>query len=136
MHGRHVRAIGLIDSVVGGVRDGAGAEMGLIEPKERMKMTMRSKPTSGARAERKSRVTLVVPIGQADEVVATGDFTDRSPEGVPLKRRRDGAWSRTLYLQPGRYEYRLLVDGHWGNNPAAEHSGNPYGSANDVLIVS
>ena len=35
------------------------------------------------------------------------------------------------------YEYRILVDGHWGNNPAAAHrSGNPYGSENDVLIVT
>jgi hypothetical protein len=99
-------------------------------------MPRRSSHTSAPRAQRKSRVTLVVPVDAADEVVATGDFTDWSPEGVPLKRRRDGAWSRTLYLLPGRYEYRLLVDGHWANNPAADHSGNPYGSANDVLVVT
>jgi hypothetical protein len=99
-------------------------------------MPRRSSRTSAPRAEGKSRVTLVVPIDEAGEVVATGDFTDWSPEGVPLKRRRDGAWSRTLYLLPGRYEYRLLVDGHWGNNPAAEHSDNPYGSAKDILIVT
>ena len=98
-------------------------------------MTARSTTNSAGRQARKSRVTLVVPIDQAKVVVATGDFTDWSLEGVPLKRRRDGAWAKTLYLAPGRYEYRLLVDGHWGNNPAAEHSGNPYGSENDVLTV-
>ena len=99
-------------------------------------MTARSKTTSpGSGPVRKSRVTLIAPIAEATEVVATGDFTGWSLEGVPLKRRRDGAWFKTLYLTPGRYEYRLLVDGHWGNNPAAEHSGNPYGSDNDVLTV-
>jgi hypothetical protein len=100
-------------------------------------MAERSKTKSSAsRPPRKSRVTLVVPIDQASEVVATGDFTGWSSEGVALKRRRDGAWARTLYLLPGRYEYRLLVDGHWGNNPAAEHADNAFGSVNDVLIVS
>ncbi|MCG6925744.1 MAG: glycogen-binding domain-containing protein [Acidobacteria bacterium] len=99
-------------------------------------MTARSKTKEPAsRPPRKSPVTLVVPIEQATEVVATGDFTDWSSEGIPLKRRRDGAWTKTLYLHPGRYEYRLLVDGHWGNNPAAEHSANAFGSVNDVLIV-
>ncbi len=81
-------------------------------------------------------MTLVAPIASATKVVATGDFTGWSAEGVRLKRRRDGAWSTTLQLTPGEYQYRLLVDGHWGNNPEAERrSGNPYGSENDVLVV-
>jgi hypothetical protein len=99
-------------------------------------MTAPSRMKAGAgRPAPKSRVTLVAPIEQASEVVATGDFTDWSHEGITLKRRKDGAWSRTLYLAPGRYEYRLLIDGHWGNNPAAEHSDNAYGSVNDVIFV-
>lgn len=100
-------------------------------------MAPRSRTGSPAsRPPRKSRVTLVAPIAEATTVVATGDFTGWSSEGVPLKRRRDGAWTKTLHLLPGRYEYRLLIDGHWGNNPAAEvRSGSPFGSENDVLIV-
>jgi len=98
-------------------------------------MMVRTRRSTGERGLPKTRVTLVAPIEEARDVAATGDFTGWSTEGVALKRRRDGAWSRTLFLNPGRYEYRLLVDGHWGNNPAAEHSGNPFGSENDVLIV-
>lgn len=99
-------------------------------------MAARSKSKSSVVSPpRKSRVTLVAPIEDAREVVATGDFTGWSYEGLPLKRRRDGVWTKTLYLPPGRYEYRLLIDGHWGNNPSAEHSENAFGSANDVLIV-
>ena len=100
-------------------------------------MTARSKNTSSpSPSARKSPVLLVAPVPEATTVAATGDFTAWSPEGVPLKRRRDGAWTRTLHLAPGCYEYRLLIDGHWGNNPAAEQrSSNGYGSENDVLIV-
>ena len=85
----------------------------------------------------RKRVTLVAPIADAKEVLATGDFTGWSAEGVRLKRRRDGKWSATVQLSPGTYEYRLLVDGQWWNNPACEQrSGNPYGSQNDLLIVT
>jgi hypothetical protein len=99
-------------------------------------MTARSRTKKEARQPaRRSRVTLVASIEDASEVIATGDFTGWSYEGIALKRRKDGAWSRTLYLAPGRYEYRLLVDGRWSNNPAAEHSGNAYGSENDILVV-
>jgi hypothetical protein len=96
-----------------------------------------AKPTGVPRPPRKKRVTLVAPITHAAEVIATGDFSGWSAEGVRLKRRRDGSWSATLQLSPGSYEYRLLVDGQWWNNPACEHrSGNPYGSENDLLIVT
>ena len=99
-------------------------------------MPARSKvKTSPRPAVKKSRITLVAPLEHAEQVAATGDFTGWSAEGVSLKRRRDGAWAKTHYLPPGRYEDRLLNDGHWGNNPAAEHVGNAYGSANDVLLV-
>ena len=97
----------------------------------------RPRSSSAPRRTRKKRVTLVAPISEATEVLATGDFTGWSTSGIRLKRRRDGAWSATLQLNPGSYEYRLVVDGHWGNNPAAERrSGNPFGSENDVLVVA
>lgn len=93
--------------------------------------------TAAARQSPRRQVTLVAPIAGAGEVVATGDFTGWSTKGVHLKRRRDGAWSATLELTPGEYQYRLLVDGRWENNPAAErHAANPFGSDNDVLVVS
>lgn len=131
----HIRLVGAVRMVAEYDYETIDGEP--IAPREgEQTMHARSKTTSEAEAaERKSRVTLVAPIANATEVAATGDFTDWSPDGVPLKRRRDGAWSRTLYLPPGRYEYRLRIDGRWGNNPAAEHRENPYGSENDVLLV-
>ncbi len=82
------------------------------------------------------RVTLVVPGLEASDVVATGDFTEWSAEGVRLKRRSDGSWTAALSVSPGEHQYRLLVDGQWRNNPGAERRvANGYGSENDVIVV-
>lgn len=90
----------------------------------------------GARVA-KRRVTLVARVGEAGQVVATGEFCGWDQQGVGLKRRKDGAWSATLSLTPGEYQYRLLVDGQWRNNPDAERRvANGYGSENDVLTIA
>lgn len=82
------------------------------------------------------RVTLVVPQLEAADVVATGDFTGWSADGLRLKRRKDGCWSATVSLAPGEHQYRLRVDGEWRNNPGAERRvPNEFGSENDVLVV-
>jgi hypothetical protein len=82
------------------------------------------------------RVTLVVPRLEAGHVVATGDFTSWSREGVSLKRRSDGGWSAAVTVAPGEHQYRLLVDGEWRNNPAAQRRvPNGFGSENDVFEV-
>ncbi len=84
----------------------------------------------------KRRVTLVVPALDAADVVATGDFTEWSSEGVHLKRRSDGCWTAALSVSPGEHQYRLLVDGQWRNNPAAERRvANGLGGENDVMVV-
>jgi hypothetical protein len=41
-----------------------------------------------------------------------------------------------LGLPPGRYEYRLVVDGAWVDDPTAmEFVGNPHGGRNAVVVV-
>jgi hypothetical protein len=53
-----------------------------------------------------------------------------------MKKDKDGTWKTTLSLKPGRYEYRLFVDGNWENPPCC--SGcvpNEFGSLNCVKIV-
>lgn len=85
---------------------------------------------------RRRRVTLLVPRLDAAHVVATGDFTGWSSEGVRLKRRSDGCWSAAVAVTPGEHQYRLLVDGEWRNNPgAARRVPNGFGSENDVFVV-
>ena len=48
----------------------------------------------------------------AHSVSLIGDFNDWSPSATPLQPGRSkGAWSTTVSLAPGRYEYAFLVDG-------------------------
>lgn len=78
-----------------------------------------------------------VRIDGAREVLLTGDFTGWSAEGIRLVRGPDDTWSAPLTLAPGRYEYRLRVDGLWQDDPAAsERVPNPFGTHNAVLRVT
>jgi hypothetical protein len=77
----------------------------------------KAKTSAGAAktAARKS-VTLVATVREAKEVVATGDFTSWSLEGIRLKRRPDGTWTTNLQL---RRQYRQTRVG-CGRTPGPE----------------
>lgn len=84
----------------------------------------------------KRRIPFLVKAKAAKEVRITGDFTRWVEEGIPLKHEGEGTWRTVLPLDPGRYEYRILVDGQWTDHEeATERLTNPYGSQNCVLKV-
>jgi 1,4-alpha-glucan branching enzyme len=73
---------------------------------------------------------------EAKEVLLAGDFCGWQGEDCRMRRFKDGSWKKSLKLQPGRYEYRFVVDGHWWTdpeNPAREQ--NPFGQDNSVIEV-
>jgi anti-sigma factor RsiW len=82
-------------------------------------------------------VRLVVVKPDARVVQAAGDFNGWNPSETPLEPTADGAWTVTLPLEPGRYEYQFVVDGEqWIGDPfAAEQSDDGFGSQNAVLDV-
>ena len=82
-------------------------------------------------------VRLVVVQPGAKVVQAAGDFNGWNPSETPLEPTADGAWTVTLPLEPGRYEYQFVVDGaQWIGDPfAAEQSDDGFGSQNAVLDV-
>lgn len=72
----------------------------------------------------------------AQAVSIAGTFNDWRPGVVPMIPLGQGRWVKELSLPPGRYEYRLVVDGQWICDPAAaEKVTNPHGSHNSVIIV-
>jgi 1,4-alpha-glucan branching enzyme len=72
----------------------------------------------------------------AREVLVAGSFNDWQPDATPMSKQRGGKWSTELLLKPGRYEYRLVVDGRWQDDPmAARFVGNPFGGLNCVVEV-
>jgi hypothetical protein len=82
-------------------------------------------------------VRLVVLRPGARMVAAAGDFNGWNPSRTPLEQLPNGAWTVTIPLQPGRYEYMYVVDGdQWIADPfAVEQSDDGFGSRNAVLDV-
>lgn len=82
-------------------------------------------------------VPVKVQVGEAREVVFTGDFSGWAKDKVRLAKSGNGEWSGSIELAPGEYQYRLIVDGEWRDNPAAEaRVPNTFGTSNCVLKVS
>ena len=74
--------------------------------------------------------------GEASAVCIAGSFNDWHPSATPMVALGDGRWVKELTLPPGRYEYRLVVDGVWTDDPRAkETASNPHGGVNGVVTV-
>src|SRR5262249_40394929 len=73
----------------------------------------------------------------AEMVCIAGSFNEWHPEATPMIPSGDGLWRKDLNLLPGRYEYRLVVDGQWVDDPTAKETvPNPFGGLNAVLEVT
>jgi anti-sigma factor RsiW len=82
-------------------------------------------------------VRLVVVQPGAQVVQVAGDFNGWNPARTSLDMAPDGMWTVTLPLEPGRYQYMLVVDGdRWMADPlAAEYADDGFGARNGVLEV-
>ena len=70
------------------------------------------------------------------EVFVIGGFNDWSRTATPLRPQPDGSLGARLRIAPGRYEYKLTVDGAEVLDPLARDSvPNPFGAYNNVLVV-
>lgn len=51
----------------------------------------------------------------ADRVFLAGSFNNWQPDDprYRMERQGDSLWTLTLELDPGRYLYKFVVDGHW-----------------------
>jgi hypothetical protein len=89
----------------------------------------------GAPARAKQHI-FTVQIPDARSVVVTGSFCDWSPDGRPMRHDGNGTWKTSITLPMGRYEYRLLIDGEWRDDPASsERVANGLGGENCVFQV-
>jgi len=73
----------------------------------------------------------------AKSAAVAGSFNGWDQKRNPLQKDSNGGWRTTLWLPPGRYEYRFVVDGaQWCNDPVAKESvPNEFGSTNSVIVV-
>jgi 1,4-alpha-glucan branching enzyme len=85
----------------------------------------------------KEKVTFSFTAPEARSVLLAGDFTGWQEAPLELKKSKDGVWKKTISLAPGRYEYRLLVDGQWQDDPTCrEHQPNQFGGSNCICTVN
>jgi 1,4-alpha-glucan branching enzyme len=84
----------------------------------------------------KTKVTFSFTAPSAQSVMLVGDFTGWQEAPMVMKKDKTGAWKKTVSLPPGRYEYRLLVDGEWRDDPRCPiRQPNQFGGENCVCVI-
>ncbi len=72
---------------------------------------------------------------QANHVIVTGSFNGWSTIDYRLIRR-DDKWVFPIFLKPGRYTYKYIVDGEWMLDPGNDlWEENEVGTGNSVLWI-
>lgn len=73
----------------------------------------------------------------AREVHIVGDFNNWNVSDQSLLWRKDeGLWHKRLFLGPGRYRYKFIIDGQWVTDPSNERlESNPYGGVDSVMEI-
>ena len=95
-----------------------------------------SRKTDVGENGRRIGVELTYAAPRADRIFVAGDFNHWLPGDLRRRRDETGSWKVQVWLAPGRYEYRFIVDGEWQNDPHAPASvRNVFGSSNCVLLV-
>ncbi len=73
---------------------------------------------------------------EAQEVFLAGNFNNWDVNANRMKIDKTVTWRINLSLKPGRYEYRIIVDGNWTNDPSCSYCvPNEFDSQNCVRIV-
>jgi len=98
------------------------------------KMVRRTTKTKAKTMSNKIKFSLTAP--EAGRVALTGDFKAWDGQGIPLKKDRKGNWKGEVKLNPGRYEYKFIVDDQWWLDPNnTQTAQNSFGSLNSVIEV-
>lgn len=86
---------------------------------------------------KKASVEFSLKAPLAKKVSVAGTFNAWDVGASRLKKEVSGAWSASLSLAPGCYEYRFFVDGAWVNDPrSTKEAPNSFGASNSVVEVA
>lgn len=92
-------------------------------------------------AELQRLVTRQMVVLNFDEIECSrlqlaGDFNDWIPDRDVETRKINGHWQKVFTADPGVYEYRLVIDGIWQQDPTnAVEIPNELGTINSLLQV-
>lgn len=97
--------------------------------------TKKTAPKKPRKTIQSTEFSLYAP--EASRVFLAGEFNDWDPTSHPMRKFKKGVHTKKVKLEPGRYEYKFVVDGQWQADP---ENGNrlisDIGSENSVLEVS
>jgi len=119
---------------------------GAVSPNSAAEPTVASGPATGEYpvtlatnegAERLVPTQFVFESTEAKKVSVVGEFNDWEVDELPMTRVRDGVWTTTVPLAPGRHVYAFVVDGTLlVADPRAPKSGDAdYGREGSVVMV-
>ncbi len=79
----------------------------------------------------------VVRLPGAKEVHLVGDFNNWCVSNNSLLwQKEEGVWQKRVFLEPGRYRYKFVIDGQWATDPFNERlEPNPYGGVDSVIEI-
>jgi chromosome partitioning protein len=81
-------------------------------------------------------VCLVFQGAAGADIKIAGDFNNWEPDRNVTTEQRGDLLTKSLRVRPGRYQYRLIVNGEWRADPTNPlHVTNEYGEINSVLEV-
>ena len=74
---------------------------------------------------------------EATSVKIGGNFNNWNPtDDFLMERAEDGTWAKNIFLKPGTYQYRFIVDDEWiEDHTNSNYINNAYGGNNSVLEI-
>lgn len=96
-------------------------------------------PSQNEAVAQQVEVTFTISGINANQIAVAGDFNSWSTSANQLEDPDgDGIWTGKMQLEPGRYEYMLVVDdGKWVTDPNAKvYANDGFGSKNAVLFIN
>lgn len=133
-----VAALPLLAGCAGGWRGGAPPAEWATTPGAQSAPVSIGAAASGAQGTRTTADGVVfVWKGEGASVNVAGEFNAWSTSADALQKQPDGSWLLEKKLAPGRYAYKLVIDGgNWKSDPTvAEGVDDGFGGKNSVVIV-
>ncbi len=113
--------------------DGKLKKKTVAKPKK--KTDAGSKKKADGKKDNGKAVTFSVIADKGSSVYVAGTFNGWNEE-VDKLSYGNGKYSVRLCLEPGRHEYKFIIDGAWHADPEChEWSHNDLGSVNSVIFV-
>ena len=96
-------------------------------------------PNQNEAVAQQVEVTFTISGINANQIAVAGDFNSWNTSANQLEDPDgDGIWTGKMQLEPGRYEYMLVVDdGKWVTDPNAKvYANDGFGGKNAVLFIN